>query len=361
MRAGVIRQLTARFDALLATDNYHQVAHKQCRIFPEGKLFPYNLPAMAYCSLAADEPDRKQHHLKHAAMLIDLAITNTAAELQVPRGDLMSLRDYRRQGTWLGQLNLTLSVWRCAGGDGRYTKLNDHLTSLLITAMTPLGGAPIESYPQYSWSFDTVPALLSIKLHDQQTGQHRADAMVRDHIAWLKTHGSDPATSLPLSQIRNGQRAVRHPPRGCDLSWRIAMLAQLDADYARRLYDAYVKHFWIQRELIAGFAEWPGGRADMDVDSGPILMGIGASATASGISTAIAMHDNARLMRLLGMVRNLPMMLPMVMEIDPATHRATLPGGLPYDAESITGLFYGDVTLFAMVTWRDWMPLKNDE
>jgi hypothetical protein len=361
MRADLARQLTTRFDVLLAAGNYHQVADQQCRMFPEGKLFPYSLPAMAYCSLAAEEPDRKPQHLKQAATLIDLAIRNTAAELHAPRGDLLNLPDYRRQGTWVGQLNLTLSMWRSAAGDDRYTKLNDHLTDLLVAAMTPRGGAPIESYPQYSWSFDTAPVLLSIRLHDHLTGRRRADALVRDHVTWLKAHGTDPATGLPLSQIRNGQQAVRHPPRGCGLSWRIAMLAQLDADYARQLYAAYVKHFWLQRELIAGFAEWPGGRGGTDVDSGPILMGVGASTAALGISATAALGDDARLMRLLGMVRNMPMMLPMVMRVDPGTGRAMLPGGLPYDAESITGLFYGDATLFAMVTWRDWTTAKNAE
>ncbi|MBI1367175.1 MAG: hypothetical protein GC162_00830 [Planctomycetes bacterium] len=359
VRANLVRQLVARFDALTAPGaGYPTYVDKHCRVFPEGRLFPYTLPAIAYGALAADEPDRRAAHLEHAASLLDLAVVNTAAQLKAPRHDLMQLRDMRQQGTWIGQLNLALSIWRCAGGDGRYEALNDHLTKLLVDTMTPLKGKPIDSYPDQSWPFDTAPTLLSIKLHDQIAGAHQAEALIRQHLAWLKAEGTDAATGLPVSRIRTVHDDAKRAPRGCDLSWRLALLAALDADEARRLYDLYVRHFWLERPMIAGFAEWPEGKGDMDVDSGPIVMGIGASASALGIAAARSMHDDARAMRLMVMAHDTPKLTALSVTVDPNNGRATLPGGLPYDPQAVTGMFYGDVTLFYVVTWRDWTPAR---
>jgi hypothetical protein len=60
------------------------------------------------------------------------------------------------------------------------------------------------------------------------------------------------------------------PSTGCDLAYRVFLLAHIDAARARGTYDAFRRHFWIDRGFLAGFAEWPHGQElGEDVDSGP--------------------------------------------------------------------------------------------
>ena len=135
---------------------------------------------------------------------------------------------------------------------------------------------------------------------------------------------------------------------------RLALLAQIDRAYATKLYAKYVKHFWIDRGMMAGFAEWPGGKAGrQDVDSGPIVMGMGMSATGLGVAAARAMNDRPRLGRLAVQMANMNQL--MAMALRPAGGGGEAIGGMiPYRRDCLTGFLFGDACLFYAVTWRDW-------
>jgi hypothetical protein len=135
---------------------------------------------------------------------------------------------------------------------------------------------------------------------------------------------------------------------------RVALLALIDRPAAKELYQAYVKHFWIEREVVAGFAEWPGGRAGrQDIDSGPVLMGVGMSASGMGIAAAAAMDDRPRQRRLCEQLAGLQQLLPLTLKPD-ATGRPSFLGVIPYRREYVTGFLMGDACLFYAVTWQDW-------
>lgn len=69
---------------------------------------------------------------------------------------------------------------------------------------------------------------------------------------------------------------------------------------ARELWRRYVDNFEVTALAITGLREWPrdfNGRSD--IDSGPIIMGVGAAATGFGIGAARAVGDHERHRRLL--------------------------------------------------------------
>jgi hypothetical protein len=172
----------------------------------------------------------------------------------------------------------------------------------------------------------------------------------------MVAHGADKTTQLPYSRVdlRTGQGTVG--PRGCELSWRIALLADLDPDLARRLYARYVKAFWLDRTIVAGFAEWPFGRAGrQDLDSGPVVMGIGATASAFGLAAAKAAADEARYRRLCRQMADSKAMLKLLIALKPAARgRYTLGGKIDPDSAYDTGFLFGDACLLYAVTWRPW-------
>jgi hypothetical protein len=355
--------LLAEFEGLLARPKqYAAKVAAECRRLPEGDLFPYVLPAMAYTNLAVADPKRHQGRaLRRVPQLIDAAIRPVVRRVRPPAGDLLKLRRFNRHAVYLGNLNLALGCHRLIGGDDRYERLHAHLSKLQRDALAARGGRPLESYPDLTWTFDTIPCLVSLRLRDVHTGRTDADELIRRHLAWSVRRATDPQLGLPYSQMPGGRRRRPVSPRGCELSLRIALLAQLDTAHAAALYRHYVRWFWVDAGALAGFAEWPAGRAGgQDLDSGPILLGIGGTATSFGIATTRAMGDVARCHRLARQMPRVKPLLSAMIRAHPKQRRALTLGGLidpagPY----YSGFLFGDACLFYAVTYTKWeRPLK---
>ena len=346
-------QLAERFDRW-ADDptEYAARVRSECRRFPEGDLFPFTLPAMAYAQMVYEEPARRGAALERMAPLLDRAVTATAAKVRAPGGDLTRLQSYGGHGAYLGQLNLALGSWRLAGGDGRYDALQAHLTDILDAALSERDGLPIRSFPAgLTWPFDSVAAIVSVAAFDRHASTTRAQPLLATHRRWVESAGTEAATKLPVSRVAVNGR-VLSGPRGCDLSWRVSLLAQVDEPYASALYERYVEAHWVERDGIVGFSEWPRGRSGRaDNDSGPIIRGVGTTASALGLAAAAAAGDRDRLARLADQAVLASRALALGAMTD---RRGTVGGFYRYDPDYLTGFLYGDVTLFYAVTWHRW-------
>jgi hypothetical protein len=355
--AELAARLEKGFDGWLADPAaYETTVRRECRRYPEGDLFPYTLPAMAYAQGVYADPSRRAQALARMAPLLDRAVSAAALRTRAPDRDLVRLEAYGSHGVYLGQLGLALASWRLAGGDDRYAAIEAHLAGLLADALAERGGAPIDSFPAYSWTFDTVPALAAVAAHDRLAATSRAAPLVAAHARWVREHGTEPSTGLPWSRVARDGRGLTGP-RGCELSWRIALLAQLDRDQAAALYRRYVEVHWLDRGSLAGFAEWPRGQSERaDADSGPISLGIGATATAFGLAAARALGDRARLERLVAQVDEVRSL---------AVLGSAMGGGSSgFQPEYLTGFLYGDAVLFYAATWHEWpaaAPLERRE
>jgi hypothetical protein len=146
------------------------------------------------------------------------------------------------------------------------------------------------SYPgSPMWPADQTVTLLAMKLYDATNGTSLHEEPLRGFVRVLRAR-ADPATGLfPSSVSRIANADV---PRGCASSWSALYLAQLDAGMA---LDQYVRERDALGESIlgvGGFREWPPGRGGhADVDSGPILFGVGVAASALGLGPARIFHD----------------------------------------------------------------------
>jgi len=114
---------------------------------------------------------------------------------------------------------------------------------------------------------------------------------------------------------------------------------------AADLYRRYCRAHWIDRGVVAGFAEYPYGQNfRADVDSGPIVLGVGLAATGLGIAAAERAGDSWRLGRLV-------MQLPIAraaMRFGPHDLRSSY----PFDSRYVTGSLMGDASLFGTLGLR---------
>lgn len=341
-------QLRRRFDQHLEDPGtYRRRALEECAAFPEGDLLPFVFPVLGYANDALGHPGRIGAAREKVATLIEAALPSVIGRVRPPGGRLERLEDYGRQGVYLGQTALALGCYRLVGGDDRFEAVHSRIADVLHEALVAAKGGQLWSFPDVTWPFDTVPCLLALRLHDAQRGSMRSSEAIARHLQWVQEHATDPVLKLPYSQLADAPGGEPTAPRGCDLGYRIFLLAHLDAAYARGTYDAFRRHFWIDRGFLAGFAEWPHGQElGEDADSGPVVLGMGLAATGFGIGAALCMRDGWRLGRLLMELATAKTIFPVL--------RPVLKERYPYDGRYVTGSLMGDAAIFAMIGWTPW-------
>ncbi len=286
------------------------------------------------------------------APFCDQLVGPLARKLRPGDGDLARVRDYGEQATYLGQIALALGAWRSVGGDDRYDAPRRALCDALHVALVAADGGMLQSFPTYAWTFDTIPSLVALRLDDVANGVTRSTAAIRRHLAWMQAH-LDPVTLLPPSALGDSGKPDK-PPRGCELTLRIALLAQLDPESARTLYARTVAALWRERALMRGFAEYPeDARGQPDMDSGPIIQGVGLAATGFGVAAALACDDTPRVAMLAQQIADLAVLRRQFGPMIQAMAGQCL-GGVKLDDRYVTGFVFGDASLFYATTWCSW-------
>ncbi len=104
----------------------------------------------------------------------------------------------------------------------------------------------------------------------------------------------DPETGLMPSKIDYETGATLDVPRGSALSFTFAFLPDFAPDFAHSQYAAYQRHFFKSTFGFAAIREYPAHRGRRgDIDSGPLILDVGAAATGIGIAGTKAMGDEA--------------------------------------------------------------------
>jgi hypothetical protein len=107
----------------------------------------------------------------------------------------------------------------------------------------------------------------------------------------MKAEGTAPTTYLHYSEISRKIDYWKYP-RGCALSWSVKYMSRFAFIQACELWENYKQHYKNNYLLAAGFREYPPGvDRGSNIDSGPILWGNGASATAFGLVASKEMDD----------------------------------------------------------------------
>jgi hypothetical protein len=202
-------------------------------------------------------------------------------------------------GLWLSHFALVLGA-ADALGPCPDAKAHAAIASALARRALREPTSHVPSYPRtaFRWPADQTATLASLARFDRAHGGHLAGEPTRRWRAHVLARAMDRDLHLPWSEVTGKAKGARDP-RGCALSWQTRYLREVDpalaADWWRRYKDAYL----VDRLLVIGFREWPAGRERRaDIDSGPIVNGVGAAATALAIAAARAMDDELLATRL---------------------------------------------------------------
>jgi hypothetical protein len=180
------------------------------------------------------------------------------------------------------------SYHKLLGGDKYMSLLRDQVETL-SKALDESPYGLLDDYPRQCYPTDVVAAIAAINRADEVLGTNHRD-FVKRSVRGFEGELVD-STGLPpySADSRTGQIGIA---RGCSSQWVVLWAPELWPATARRWYDSFERHFWQRRWAAVGFREFSKGTADyewyFDVDSGPVVAGFGAAASAFGTGAARA-------------------------------------------------------------------------
>ncbi|MDK1031592.1 MAG: hypothetical protein QGD94_06275 [Planctomycetia bacterium] len=186
-----------------------------------------------------------------------------------------------------GEIALMLAM-RCLVQDKpEYREMLSRRVDIIVSRMQSSPTLSAESYPDECWTFCNSVALAAIRLSDYIEGTDHSD-LIRAWLDMAKSKLTDPKSGLLVSAYTLDGTTI-YGPEGSSVWLVVHCLALLDEPFARQQYELAKKH--LARNVL-GFSfgrEWPEAQQGlMDIDSGLVVPGLGASAASSGLAFVAA-------------------------------------------------------------------------
>ena len=268
-------------------------------LFPEGFVFSHALYGLAWMNTAELEP-------KHAEQARDRARW-ALEQMESPQGRAPFPEGAAPESGVFHAGWSTYLLARVAEADGtpaeerrlagRAAEIADAFAASLDAGRGPF----LEAYPGRAWPVDSVVAAAALARADRALGTDTHAELLAEWLAaadertdpqtGLLPHSADPAGGAPLEGARGSSQALL-----------LRFLPDIDpdrsaADYARFRTAFDSTHFW-----APGIREFPHGDSSPgDVDSGPLIAGLSASASAVALGAAATHGDTAAAAALTGL------------------------------------------------------------
>jgi len=268
---------------------------------PEWDFMNRTFTVLGMANLALD-PARPGERARWLAAM-DAIIDDTIAQDRA-HGDEHFLLGYAREGRFLdpegrsvfvdGEIVLMIAARQTVEPRAALAAEAATRAARIERAMRRGPRLSAESYPDECWTFCNTTALAGLSMLDAATGSDHGD-LARAWVKEARAHLVEPRTGLLVSSYR-WDGTVKDGPEGSSLWMSAHNLLLVDEDFARDQYDRARRELG-RSALGFGWAlEWPRGAATRpDVDSGPIVPLLDASAGSSGLAIlgASAFRDRA--------------------------------------------------------------------
>jgi hypothetical protein len=266
-------------------------------VFPEGFIFLNAVYGLAWCELAKDmNPDSDEFRVASEEAIASFEKLNSNRARTIFKEDLNPDYGIFYQG-WKNYL-LAHIISSGLTNDEKYFDLFRSQSEIIVEAFGSSETYFLQSYPQMTWPADNLVAIASVSIYNSYTDERYSD--------FLKSWQSN----LPSHLDKNGliphstnylTDEVIEGSRGSSQSLIMILLKEIDRDLAERHFSKYKELFLTSRFGLPMIREYPQNLSGSgDIDSGPVILGIGsvASITAikafnvhSGYSTALGLSN----------------------------------------------------------------------
>ncbi len=280
-------------DHLLARGGDAGIATGSARFDGEWDLVTCQMGVIGLAQVALRYPDTERRTRPARDACLAWLVTPAARQFGTDAWGEDGLAD-PRPGThaYLGYVHLALAVDALARpGPSPHAATLDRLHRAL-TASLRVPVAAFQTYPGETYPPDLAVVAASVAVHARARHQPVPAAL----SAWVPRYEAaavDPDTGW-LHQRLDPATGAGAGPRGSGTAFAAAWLAWVDPALSARLYRAHRALGLRAVAGLGGMREYPPGvRGVGDIDSGPVLLGIGASPTGFALAGARAHRDRA--------------------------------------------------------------------
>ncbi len=287
--AGEMQQV----EALLRTwkaPMHHDLPWRMQQHFPEGAGFAYALYGLANCQAARwSGPDRASAHLAEAAWSLEHLESDTLASyfplLPPERGVFLAGWQAYLQGSLLAAAGAAPSAEELLA----HMRRCDELAEAFRGSDSPF----LASYPDGAWPADNTVAVAALALYDAHWPSRYADVIER----WVEdVRRTMPADGRMAHAWDPAGDTARITMRGSSLALMCIFLPAIAPDLAEAQFAAFQRAFFAERFGVPVITEHPWNAwGEGDVDSGPLILGVGPVATIVGAGACRvngdALHD----------------------------------------------------------------------
>jgi len=257
------------------------------RLFPEGAVFTDALYGLAWCQLAQRSPMDKAlrvHALTEARYAL-ADMERPSVQARFASADTLTFGVF-----YTGWRNLLIGA--IALLDTKDTALQARWEEECATLRNAFGAARspfLCSYPGMAWPADNVVAMASLARHARAHGI-TDDAVLRNWVDRVRMH-RDERGLVPHAWDPVADR-MAEASRGSSQVLMNALLPTVDSALAAEQFQGFCTHFLMERCGVPVVREHPHDvMRSGDVDSGPVILGAGASATVVGAAAFRANGD----------------------------------------------------------------------
>jgi len=290
------RKLSARqMDTWTKPELRQRELQKMQAVNPEWDLMSRTYFVLALANMILQDSNYKQQ----AFDIIDAIIDNTL-RLEQEKGFQHFLLRYGQSGGWVikpprshfvdSEIALMLGARRLIEEKPSYKALLSKRVELMIYRMRQSPVLCAESYPDECWMFCNTVSLAAIRIADVLDGTDRS-LFLSSWVNKCKLRLLEKESGLLISAFGvDGTPASCAPgPEGSTIWMACHMLQIVDKNFAIDQYCRARKNLGGSILSFGYSREWPvGSESKIDIDSGPVIPYLGASASASGLAIVAA-------------------------------------------------------------------------
>ncbi|MBH24279.1 MAG: hypothetical protein CMH57_07495 [Myxococcales bacterium] len=272
----------------------------------EWRLVSCQMTVLGLGQVIAAHPETRDQHLPAMEACLDWMVTPEAMAFGAASwGERGKATEALTAHAYLGYLNVALSMHRTHAPTSRFAALNDQLTGALAARLRDEPPWALATYPGEMYPADVSTVVASIALYDDATGADHA-ATLTPWVRRLLLAARDPDTGLLAQSLHPPTGRVVDGPRASGTAFVAYFLAFADVEASRGLWEALKAHCYGTTLGFGGIDEYPPGASGGfgDVDSGPVVFGVGTSATGFAIAAA-RIHGDGEAYRALARTANL--------------------------------------------------------
>lgn len=289
-KAGEERDIILQLNFIGKELKSNNLGKRMQEIFPEGFVFTNVLYGLSWCELGISDSTKtiKAQALNEALYAYNQI--NTIHAKSIFSSSLIPENGIFYTG-WNNYLLSKILLLDSNFNNSRefkiiYVKQCEAISNALVNSNSPF----LQSYENQSWPADMCVAMASLSNHDKIFNP-KYQTILSDWIINVKAK-LDPKTKLVPHKVNSDNGKTVEGARGCSISLILRLMSEIDSNFAMEQYKLYKENFVSTTFGLPSINEYPKGQSGFgDIDSGPVIFGVGFAGTIVSLGTFSVLGD----------------------------------------------------------------------